>query len=399
MTGRADREVAVKAKKVRTDLAWFGGEPAFADDIRVGTPNVPAKERYLELVGEAIDRRWLSNLGPLVQEFEGLTAERTLRRHNTATGNATAALQVAAKACGVTGEVIMPSFTFAATALAMSWIGLTPVFCDIDPETGTLDPLSVAKAVTPRTGGILGVHLWGNLCDLTGLDGVARDAGVPLLYDSAQAFGCRPLAPAPQGAAEVFSFHATKILNTFEGGLVATDDDEIHARVRSMHNFGFDDAMEVAGPGTNAKMSESSAAMGIASVECLDDTLSTYRSLYLRYRDGLAEVPGVTLIEAPAGQTHNHQYVVVRVDPGAAGLDRDRLFDILGAENIRTKKYFAPGCHRMPPYRDDAVHTPLDLPATEELAGRVLALPMGLSVAPDDVDLICDVIAAAVRHA
>ncbi|MEV0112472.1 DegT/DnrJ/EryC1/StrS family aminotransferase [Streptomyces sp. NPDC050844] len=185
------------------------------------------------------------------------------------------------------------------------------------------------------------------------------------------------MAPAPKGAAEVFSFHATKILNTFEGGLVATDDDEIHARVRSMHNFGFDDAMEVAGPGTNAKMSESSAAMGIASIERLDDTLSTYRSLHLRCRDGLDEVPGVTLIEAPAGQTHNHQYVVVRVDPGAAGFDRDRLFDILGAENIRTKKYFAPGCHRMPPYRADAVHTPLDLPATEELAGRVLALPIG----------------------
>ncbi|MCX4671760.1 DegT/DnrJ/EryC1/StrS family aminotransferase [Streptomyces sp. NBC_01381] len=207
------------------------------------------------------------------------------------------------------------------------------------------------------------------------------------------------MAPAPKGAAEVFSFHAKKILNAFEGELAATDDDEIHARVRSMHNFGFDDAMEVAGPGTNAKMSESSAAMGIASVERLDDTLSTYRSLHLHYRDGLDEVPGVTLIEAPARQTHNHPYVVVRVDPGAASLDRDRLFDILGAENIRTKKYFAPGCHRMPPYRADAVHTPLDLPATEELAGRVLALPIGLSVAPDDVDLICDVIAAAVRHA
>ncbi|MFC8130515.1 DegT/DnrJ/EryC1/StrS family aminotransferase [Streptomyces sp. NPDC057302] len=402
MTGRADREVAVQAegvKRVRADLACFGGEPAFADDIRVGTPNVPAKERYLELVSQAIDRRWLSNLGPLVQEFEGRAAERTLRRHNTATSNATAALQVAAKACGLTGEVIMPSFTFVATAHAMSWIGLTPVFCDVDPATGTLDPLSVAKAVTPRTGGILGVHIWGNLCDSAALDEVARDAGVPLVYDSAQAFGCRPLAPGPMGSAEVFSFHATKILNTFEGGLVATDSDEVHARVRSMHNFGFDEAMRVIGPGTNAKMSESSAAMGIASIERLDATLATYRSLHLRYREGLAQVPGVTLFEAPAGQTHNHQYIVVRVDPGAAGLDRDRLFDVLGAENIRTKKYFAPGCHRMPPYRSDAVHTPLDLPVTEELTERVLSLPIGLSVSPQDVDRICDVIAAAVRHA
>ncbi|MBZ9638897.1 DegT/DnrJ/EryC1/StrS family aminotransferase [Streptomyces sp. NPDC059866] len=389
----------MRAKRSRSDLAYYGGTPGFAEDIRVGTPNVPAKERYLELVNEAIDRRWLSNLGPLVRQFEGLAAQRTLRAHNTATNNATTALQVAVKACGVTGEVIMPSFTFVATAHAMNWIGLTPVFADVDPETGTLDPRSVAKAVSPRTGGILGVHIWGNLCDTAGLDDVAREAGVPLVFDSAQSFGCRPLLPGPSGTAEVFSFHATKILNCFEGGLVATDSADVHARVRSMHNFGFDEAMNVVGPGTNAKMNESSAAMGIASIEHLDDMLKIYRAHYLRYREGLAAVPGVTLMAAPDGQTHNHQYVVVQVDPEAAGLDRDRLADMLGAENIRTKKYFSPGCHRMRPYRQDAVHTPVDLSVTEALTERVLALPTGLSVTPDDVDRISDVIAAAVRYA
>ncbi|KOV71430.1 hypothetical protein ADL00_07610 [Streptomyces sp. AS58] len=389
----------VRTKRTRSDLAYYGGTPGFAEDIRVGTPNVPAKDRYLELVGEAIDRRWLSNLGPLVRRFEALAAERTLRAHNTATNNATTALQVAVKACGVTGEVIMPSFTFVASAHAMDWIGLTPVFADVDPETGTLDPRSVAKAVSPRTGGILGVHIWGNLCDTAGLDDVAREAGVPLVFDSAQAFGCLPLRPAPAGAAEVFSFHATKILNCFEGGLVATDSAEVHARVRSMHNFGFDETMDVVGPGTNAKMNESSAAMGIASVEHLDDMLKVYRALYARYRTGLADVPGVSLMAAPEGQTHNHQYVVVRVDPEAAGLDRDRLMAVLDAENVRTKKYFSPGCHTMPPYRRETVHTPVDLSVTETLTERVLALPTGLSVTPDDVDRICDVIAAAVRYA
>ncbi|MFI6702941.1 DegT/DnrJ/EryC1/StrS family aminotransferase [Streptomyces sp. NPDC050509] len=389
---------AVRTKRTRDDLAYFGGTPGFAEDIRVGTPNVPAKDRYLELVSEAIDRRWLSNLGPLVRRFEELTARRTLRRHNTAMNNATTALQVAMKACGVTGEVIMPSFTFVATAHAMSWIGLTPVFCDIDPGTGTLDPRSVAKAVNSRTGAVLGVHLWGNLCDLAGLDDVARGAGVPLVLDAAQAFGCRPLRPGPTGTAEVFSFHATKVLNCFEGGLVATDSAEVHARVRSLHNFGFDEAMEVAGPGTNAKMNESSAAMGIASIERLDETLRAYRTIHLRYEEGLRDVPGVTLMAGPEGQTHNHQYVVVQVDPAVAGLHRDRLCDILGAENIRAKRYFAPGCHRMPPYRADAVHTPVDLSATETLTERVLALPTGLAVSPGDVDRICDVIAAAVRY-
>ncbi|MFE4373648.1 DegT/DnrJ/EryC1/StrS family aminotransferase [Streptomyces sp. NPDC056835] len=391
----------MRAKRARGDLAYFGGTPGFAEDIRVGTPNVPAKDRYLELVSEAIDRRWLSNLGPLVRRFEALSAPRTLRAHNTATNNATTALQIAVRACGITGEVIMPSFTFVASAHAMNWIGLTPVFADVDPETGTLDPRSVAKAVSPRTGGILGVHIWGNLCDTAGLDDVARAAGVPLVFDSAQAFGCRPLLPGPSagaGMAEVFSFHATKILNCFEGGLVATDSAEVHSRVRSMHNFGFDEAMDVVGPGTNAKMNESSAAMGIASIEHLDDMLKVYRALYLRYRQGLAQVPGITLMAAPRGQSHNHQYVVVRVDPEVAGLGRDRLSDILGAENIRTKKYFSPGCHRMRPYRQDAGHTPVGLPVTEMLTERVLALPTGLSVTPGDVDRICDVLAAAVRY-
>ncbi|MFF2062823.1 DegT/DnrJ/EryC1/StrS family aminotransferase [Streptomyces sp. NPDC058200] len=387
------------AKEARADLAYFGGKPAFAEELRVGTPNVPARDRYLQLVGDAIDRGWLSNRGPLVRDFESLVSRRTLRAHNTATNNATTALQVAAKACGMRGEIIMPSFTFVATAHAMSWIGLTPVFCDVDPDTGTLDPVSVAKALSPRTGGILGVHIWGNLCDTAALDDVARAAGVPLLFDAAQAFGCHPLAPSPSGTTEVFSFHATKIVNCFEGGLIATDDAEVAARVRALHNFGFDEAMEVAGPGTNAKMHESSAAMGIASVERMDDTLRVYRELHARYREVLSGVPGVVQMPDPPGQTHNHQYVVLQVDPARAGLDRDRLAAVLDAENILTKKYFWPACHRMRPYRTDPVHTPVDLSVTERLSARVLALPTGLSVSPQDVDQICAVIAAAVRYA
>src|SRR6185369_3387994 len=194
-------------------------------------------------------------------------------RHCIAMCNATVALEITIRALGLTGEVLVPSFTFIATAHALQWQQIIPVFCDVDPETHCLNPRSVEKMITPRTTGIIGVHLWGRGCDIGSLSEIARSNGLKLLFDAAHAFGCsyEGRMIGGFGDAEVFSFHATKFFNTFEGGAVTTNDDDLAEKIRLMKNFGFAGYDQVIYLGTNGKMSEVSAAMGLTSLESLDD--------------------------------------------------------------------------------------------------------------------------------
>lgn len=384
-----------------SDLAVTGAPPAFARPLHVGRPNIGSRRRLHELLDEALDRRWLSNNGPLAQEFEARIADLAGTRHCVATCNATLALQVAARALDLGGEVIVPSFTFVATAHALEWTGAVPVFCDIDPRSATLDAGEASRLITDRTSGILGVHLWGHPCPVTELADLARQAGVRLFYDAAHALGCsaRGRAVGGFGEAEIFSFHATKFVNSFEGGAVVTDSDDLAARLRALRNFGYDDQDDVAGPGTNAKMSEASAAMGLVSLEALPSLIETNRRNYSHYRDGLAGVPGVLLRDEGGCESHNFQYVVAEVDEEEAGLSRDMLMTVLRAENVLARSYFSPGCHRYAPYRDrPEVHAPLPLPRTETLARRTLVLPTGTAAGPADIAMVCGLIRLAVAH-
>ncbi len=226
--------------KIRvTDLAIFGGEPAFAQPLHVGAPNLGERSRFLARVEDIFDRKWLSNGGPYVHEFERRVADVAGVRHCVATCNGTLALEIVIRALGLRGEVIVPAFTFVATAHALQWQEITPVFCDIDPRTHTLDPDGVEALITPRTSAILGVHLWGRPCAHDRLESLARRHRLTLLYDASHAFGCtyRAQPIGGLGAAEVFSFHATKFVNACEGGAVVTNDDALAAKVRLMKNF------------------------------------------------------------------------------------------------------------------------------------------------------------------
>lgn len=380
------------------DLALLGGAPAFSEPLYVGRPNVGDRERFMERIGDILDRRWLTNQGIYVQEFEREVAALAGVRHCVAMCNATVALEIAIRALGMKGEVIVPSFTFVATAHALQWQEITPVFCDVDPRTHTLDPARVEELITPRTTGILGVHLWGRACDVDALTEIARRRGLKLLFDAAHAFGCTRggRSVGSFGDAEVFSFHATKFLNSFEGGAVVTDDDVLAARVRLMKNFGFADYDDVVYVGTNGKMNEASAAMGLTSLESMSEFVAANRRNHERYARGLEGIPGISLLRYDPREASNYQYVVLEVDEGGE-LDRDTLQQVLHAENVFARRYFYPGCHRMEPYRSYFPQARLHLPQTERLVRRVLSLPTGTAVDEEDVDEICGIVRVAME--
>ena len=254
----------MKNIRTRADLAINGAPPAFKDPIHVGRPNIGDKQQFLARIGDMLDRAWLTNNGPLVQEFEQRVATYLGVRNCVATCNGTIALEIAIRALGLSGEVIVPSFTFIATAHALYWQGITPVFADIDPATHNLDPASVRAQITPRTTGIIGVHLWGRPAPVEALQQIADEHGLKLLFDAAHAFGCshRGTMIGNFGGAEVLSFHATKFFNTLEGGAIVTNDDELAQSARLMRNFGFAGYDNVIYPGTNGKNSHFSPRTG-----------------------------------------------------------------------------------------------------------------------------------------
>lgn len=368
------------AKVVRThaDLAINGAPPAFADPLHVGRPNLGGREAFLEAAARVYDSRWLTNNGPHVQALEQRIADHLGVRHCVAMCNGTIALEIAIRALGLEGEVIVPSWTFVATAHALHWQAITPVFADVDPATHNLDPDAVRRMITPRTSGIIGVHLWGRPAPVDALQAIADEHGLQLLFDAAHAFGSRHGVRriGGFGRCEVLSFHATKVFNTFEGGAVVTDDDALADAMRLMRNFGFKGYDNVIHPGTNGKMTEICASIGLANLDALPGFVAANRDNYVAYAAALDGIDGVRLLAYDEATDPNYQYVVAEIAPTFPA-SRDAIVAALQAENILVRRYFWPGCHRMQPYRDLFPHAGLLLPGTQAVAERVLVLPTG----------------------
>lgn len=386
---------------VTADLAILGARPAFSEQLHVGRPNIGDRRMFMNLIEDMLDRRWLTNNGPYVARFEAEAAARLGVRHCIAMCNGTVALEIAIRALELSGEVIMPSFTFIATAHSLQWQEITPVFCDIDPATHTIDPDRVEALITPRTSGIIGVHLWGHPCDVERLQEIAARRRLKLMYDASHAFGCTTggVKIGNFGQAEVFSFHATKFMNCLEGGAVATNDDALARKIRLMKNFGFSGYDNVIYIGTNGKMSEASAAMGLTNLASIDSFVAMNRRNFECYREGLAGLAGVRILPQVPGATTNFQYAVAEIDGRDSALTRDEVLTVLHAENVLARRYFWPGCHRMEPYRSFFPHASLLLPRTEEVASRVLVLPSGSTVGPDEIQTICGIIRGAMAQA
>jgi dTDP-4-amino-4,6-dideoxygalactose transaminase len=391
----------LRADYAPDELAILGARPAFMRPLHVGLPNIGDRAKLMARIEGILDSRWLTNRGPLVREFEDRLCDYTGARHAISMCNATVALEIVTRALGMSGEVIVPSMTFIATAHALQWQQVTPVFCDIDPATHNLDPARVESMITSRTTGIVGVHLWGRPCDVDALEDIAKRHELSLVFDAAHALGCsyRGRMIGGFGDAEVFSFHATKILNSFEGGAVVTNDDALAEKIRLMQNFGFADLDNVVHVGTNGKMSEISAAMGLTSLESLDEFVARSRENHSLYRKQLARIPGLALVEYDDRERCNYQYIVVNVDEGRTRLSRDRLVDVLRAENVLARRYFWPGCHRMEPYRSMYPHAHLQLPETERLVRRLMVLPTGTTIGEAEISAVCAILACAVRKA
>jgi len=392
---------AARGCRTLKPLAIFSGAQSIVDPLHVGRPNIGDRARLLERIEEMLDRNWLTNNGPFVQEFEQRICELTGARHCIAMVNATVALELAIRAAGLTGEVIIPSYTFIATAHALQWQEITPVFCDIDPVTHCIDPAKVEELITPKTTGVIGVHLWGSPCNVEALTEICERRGLKLMFDAAHAFGCshKGRMIGNFGLAEVYSFHATKFLNTFEGGAVVTNDDDIAEILRLTRNFGFSGLDNVIYIGTNGKMTEICAAMGLTSLEAMDSFVDRNRQNYENYQSGLAGIPGITMFKYNPAERNNYQYIILEVDESATGLHRDDLVQVLHAENVLARRYFYPGCHRMEPYRSYYPQSRYWLPNTEAVAARVVSLPNGMAVDEDTIAIICGIIRSAIERA
>lgn len=362
--------------------------------LHVGRPNIGNKKDFLDRVEKILDQVWLTNNGPLVREYEHKIAEFSGVKHCIATCNGTLALELAVRALELEGEVIIPSFTFVATAHALQWQEITPVFCDIDPETCCIDPGRVEELITASTTAIIGVHLFGRPCEIEKLQKIADRYNLKLIFDAAHAFGVTAggTSVGSFGDCEVFSFHATKVLNAFEGGAVVTNNDQIAQKIRLMKNFGFAGEDRVVYIGTNGKMTEISAAMGLTNLESLERFIRVNKKHYKSYQSGLAGLPGIQLQSYAKNERHNFQYIVIRVDEKKFGTSRDALKNELLRHNVLARRYFSPGCHRMEPYRSLYPDVGKRLPGTENFCEQVLVLPTGTQANTRQIEQICRLI-------
>jgi len=384
-------------KSASQTLAILGGPRAIPNGLPFVYPRPPSLDRLKDRLVSMLDSGRLTNNGPYVQAFEAALARRLDVAHCVAMANATLGLMLVPWVWKLEGEVIVPSFTFSASVHALVWNQLTPVFVDIDPRTLTLDPKAVDAAVSKDTSAILAVNIFGTPPDLGALEEVAERRNLRLLCDTAQGFGTiyDGRWPGGFGDGEVLSFHASKVLPTGEGGAVVTNDAETARRLRLAINFGNPGSGDCELVGLNAKMMEWSALLGLAGLETLEQDLASRRSLWQAYQRRLSGIPGITTPQLPPGATTaNGQNVAILVESRGFGLTRDELEQVLLAEGIECKKYFDPPAHRMRAYAGVRARlTPL--PQTDQVADRVLCLPIHPHMTPADVEAVCGIVEAA----
>lgn len=358
----------------------------------VTRPSMPSLEEYVDEIRELWDTHWLTNMGTKHQLLEKKLAEYLGTDEITLLVNGHMALELTLQAMNLHGEVITTPYTFASTTHAIVRNGLTPVFCDIDPVTFTLDPSKIESLITDRTCAILPVHVYGNICNVEEIGRIARKYGLKVIYDAAHAFGetYNGKGIGCYGDASMFSFHATKVYNTIEGGCVSYKDPVIGASLRDLKNFGIHGPEEVPGIGANAKMNEFCAAMGLCNLRHVDEDIRQRGLRFNRYYERFQGVEGLQMNPKQPGVKSNYSYFPIVIEESLFGSSRNEIFDVLEENNIGARKYFYPitssfDCfHR----RYDILKTPVAL----HVSKRVLTLPLYADLPMETVDRICDLI-------
>lgn len=365
----------------------------FEAPIYVTRPTLPSFDRFARQLQSVWHTKQLTNNGPLVQRLERVLASSMNQERVSVVANGTLALQLALKASGIKNEVITSPFTFVATAHSIVWNGCVPVFVDILPEAQTIDPEAVERAITPRTTAIVGVHVYGRPCEHPELKSIADRHGLRLLYDAAHAFGVHVDGKCIShlGNLSVFSFHATKAFHSLEGGMVTARDQDMITKINYLRNFGFESETEVVTVGTNAKMNEIQAAIGLLSLRSFGDEVRNRMRIHEAYLNHLSEVPGLSLPpELPDRVDSNYSYFPVLVDHHRFGLSRDELFERLKAYNVFARRYFYPLLPDLRSYSSSTVRG--DLSVAREVASQVLCLPIYGELEPEIAKRICEIV-------
>lgn len=382
-------------------FALFGLSPTFDKALPIGQLYFPSWERYETSFRGIFARQYYTEYGPLNQELEQKLQQFLGVKHAICVTNATIGLMMVADAMGLSGKVILPAFTFIASAQSLSWAGLEPVFCDVNLDTHQIDLDKIGALIDKDVSAIMGVHLWGGACDPKALAELAETHRLQLYFDAAHAFGCEVdgVCIGNFGRAEVFSFHATKILCATEGGCICTNDDELAARLRTMRSSaGAGNPVEVTKT-VNGRMSEAQAAIALMSLEDFPVNQQNNQTLYRLYEAQLAPIPGLHLVKPTGVSFSNHQYVVCQVDEREFGLSRDLLIVLLKAENVIARRYFYPGLHRSIPYLQELPQFLESLPNSDSLSASCIQLPIGALVSTQSVERICDILSRAHRAA
>lgn len=354
--------------------------------ITVTSPLLPPLEEFHKLLEDIWQRKWITNNGHYHQELEKALAEYLGVPYISLFTNGTLPLITALQALRITGEVITTPYSFVATTHSIWWNGIKPVFVDVDPLTGNLDPDKIEAAITPRTTAIMPVHVYGTPCDTGHIQAIADKYGLKVIYDAAHAFGVRVNGESILNAGDIstLSFHATKTYNTIEGGALVCHDAAMKQRIDYLKNFGFAGETEVVAPGINSKMDEVRAAYGLLSLRYVDAAIEARRKVAEQYRASLRDVPGLRIMEDIPGVTHNYSYFPVFVNAEEYGESRDSLYFRLQKEGILGRRYFYPLISTFSTYRGLPSAAPANLPIATRLADEVICLPLHHELSCDE---------------
>ena len=377
------------------------------DIITVTSPLLPNLDEFNEYLKKIWESKWITNNGDFHKQLEKELAEYLKVPYISLFTNGTLPLITALQALRITGEVITTPYSFVATTHALWWNGIKPVFVDIDPKTGNLDPNKVEAAITPRTTAILPVHVYGNPCDVDAIQDIADKYGLKVIYDAAHAFGVKVdrrqsktlskgendyVSVLNAGDLSTLSFHATKVFNTVEGGAMVMHDAKMKQRIDYLKNFGFANETTVVGPGINSKMDEIRSAYGLLNLKQVDKAIEARRRVAVKYREALKELEGISYFDDMPGVLHNYSYFPIFVDAEKYGITRDELYFKMRDRNVWGRRYFYPLISEFSTYRGLESAAPDNLPNAHKMADTVICLPMHHLLSDEDVQRVIDCI-------
>lgn len=364
------------------------------DIITVTSPLLPNLDEFTDSLKEIWESKWITNNGQFHQKLEAALAEYLKVPYVSLFTNGTLPLLTALQALRITGEVITTPYSFVATTHALWWNGIKPVFVDIDPSTGNIDPQKIEAAITPRTTAILPVHVYGKPCDTEAIQAIADKYGLKVIYDAAHAFGVEVNGESllKAGDMSTLSFHATKVFNTIEGGAMVMHDEKTKQRIDYLKNFGFANEIEVVGPGINSKMDEIRSAYGLLNLKQVDAAIAARQKVAVAYREALRNVDGISFWDDMPGVRHNYSYFPIFVDAKKYGMTRDELYMKMKDQGVWGRRYFYPLISEFSTYRGLESSRPENLPNAHMMADTVICLPMHHALREEEINRIIDCI-------